>query len=130
MTSMIGRDLQAPEGLATPGSRVSAPPVGSPDFFEDPYPTYRRLREQGPIVRLRANMLACTRYAPCLDLLRDARLSARRYMRPLTHYTAEQQNQLAIWIRIASNQVIFMDPPQHTRLRSMLMRAFSPDAIN
>jgi cytochrome P450 len=50
-------------------------------------------------------------------------------MRPLTHYTAEQQNQLAIWIRIASNQVIFMDPPQHTRLRSMLMRAFSPDAI-
>jgi cytochrome P450 len=129
MTSTIGRDLKAPEGLATPDSRVSVPPVGSPDFFEDPYPTYRMLREQGPVVRLQANMLACTRYAPCLDLLRDARLSARRYMRPLTHYTAEQQNQLATWIRIASNQVIFMDPPQHTRLRSFLMRAFSPDAI-
>jgi cytochrome P450 len=107
----------------------SVPPVGSAEFFADPYPTYRLLREQGPIVRLGANMLACTRYADCLALLRDPRLSARRYLRPISHYTAAEQSQLATWIRIASNQVIFMDPPEHTRLRNLLMRAFSPEAI-
>src|SRR5215472_15465067 len=115
--------------LTTSCTVGSAPPVGSAEFFADPYPTYRLLREQGPIVRLGANMLASTRYADCLALLRDPRLSARRYLRPVSHYTAAEQSQLATWIRIASNQVIFMDPPEHTRLRNLLMRAFSPEAI-
>jgi cytochrome P450 len=123
---MASASLLSLTSICTVGS---APPVGSVEFFADPYPTYRLLREQGRIVRLGTNMLACTQYADCLALLRDPRLSARRYLRPISHYTAAQQNQLATWIRIASNQVIFMDPPEHSRLRNLLMRAFSPEAI-
>src|SRR5262245_52366721 len=104
---------------------VIVPPAGSPEFFRDPYPTYRWLREQGPLVSLRPNVLACTRYDDCLALLRDSRLSACRYMRPIAHYTEEQRGQLSTWVRVASRQVIFMDPPDHTRLRGLLMRAFS-----
>lgn len=135
MTPTLEANPCAAAGAAAPVSTPSSdtagavPPVGSPEFFADPYPTYRALREQGPIVRLRANMLACTRYADCLALLRDPRLSARRYLRPIAHYTPAQQRQLATWVRVASNQIIFMDPPDHTRLRSLLMRAFSPEAI-
>jgi cytochrome P450 len=108
---------------------ANAPPVGSPEFFRDPHPTYRALREQGPLVELRPQVLACARYADCLALLRDPRLSARRYMRPIAHFTEEQRGQLAIWIRVASKQVIFADAPDHARLRAPLMPAFSPDAI-
>jgi cytochrome P450 len=50
-------------------------------------------------------------------------------MRPIAHYTEEQRGQLATWIRVASQQVIFTDPPDHTRLRGLLMRAFSSEAI-
>ena len=111
------------------GQAGTVPPVGSPEFFADPYPTYSWLRAQGPIVRLRADTLACTRYAECLALLRDPRLSARRYMRPIAHYTAEQQGQLATWMRVVPKQAIFMDAPEHARLRGLLVRAFSPEAI-
>ena len=108
---------------------VIAPPVGSSEFFRDPHPTYRSLREQGPLVSVGPNALACTRYDDCLAVLRDPRFSARRYMRPIAHYTDDQRSQLATWVRVASQQVIFMDPPDHTRLRGALMRAFSPEAI-
>ena len=108
---------------------VTVPLVGSPEFFRDPYPTYRWLREQSPLVSLRPNVRACTRYKDCLRVLRDPRFSARRYMRPIEHYTNEQRSQLATWVRVAFHQVIFTDPPDHTRLRSLLMRAFSTEAI-
>jgi cytochrome P450 len=123
MTGGLERAAAAPAG---PGS---VPTVGSPEFFEDPYPTYRALRERGSMTRLAPGVLACTRYTHCLRLLRDRRLSARRFMRPLSDYTAAQQSRLATWLRVASIQVIFMDPPQHTRLRSFLTRAFAPEAI-
>src|SRR5215510_7831524 len=126
---VCGAPMASASSLSLTPTVGSVSPVGSTEFFADPYPTYRWLREQGPIIRLGASMLACTRYADCLALLRDPRLSARRYMRPISHYTAAQQKQLATWIRIASNQVIFMDPPEHARLRNLLMRAFSPEAI-
>src|SRR5215470_2223157 len=120
----------SPVSAVEPHNRdVIVAPVGSPEFFRDPYPTYRSLREQGPLVSLRPNVLACTRHKDWLALLRDPRLSARRYMRPIAHYTEEQRSQLAAWVRVASHQVIFTDPPDHTRLRSLLMRAFSPEAI-
>jgi cytochrome P450 len=126
----------SPQTLSSRGSAaenhngiVIAPAVGSREFFRDPHPTYRSLREQGPLVSLRPNVLACTRYDDCLAQLRDPRFSARRYMRPIAHYTDDQRSQLATWVRVASQQVLFTDPPDHTRLRGPLMRAFSPEAI-
>jgi len=50
-------------------------------------------------------------------------------MRPLAHYTEAQRSQLSTWVRVASQQLIFTDPPDQTRLRGLLMRAFSPEAI-
>jgi len=50
-------------------------------------------------------------------------------MRPIAHYTDEQRSRLATWVHIASRQVIFTDRPDHTRLRSLLMPAFSSKSI-
>src|SRR5262245_45126742 len=101
------------------------PAVGSPEFFRDPHPTYRSLREQGALVWLRPNVLACTRYDDCLALLREPRFSASRYLRVIANYKKEQRAELATWVRVASHQVIFNDGPVHTRLRGILMRALS-----
>ena len=115
--------------VETHNRSVIAPPLGSLEFFRDPHPTYSWLRDQGPLVSLGPNGFACTRYDDCLAMLRDPRFSARRYMRPIAHYSDHQRSQLATWVRVASQQVIFMDPPDHARLRGLLMRAFSPEAI-
>src|SRR5262245_35617410 len=85
---------------------VIMPPVGSPEFFQDPHRTYRSLREQGPLVSLRPNLLACTRYGDCQALLRDSRFSSCRHMRPIAHFTEEERSQLGSWTRVASHQVI------------------------
>jgi cytochrome P450 len=50
-------------------------------------------------------------------------------MRPIAHYTDDERSQLATWVRVASQQVIFTDPPDHTRLRRAMMRAFSSEAV-
>jgi len=123
---------QALSSLVSAAAHNASAIMPSPDsseFFRDPYPTYRALREKAPLVSLRPNVLAFTRYEDCLALLRDPRFSARRYMRPIEHYTEEQRRQLATWVRVASHQVIFTDPPDHTRLRSAMVGAFSDEAI-
>jgi len=121
--------LSSPASAPDHNARAIVASPGSPEFFRDPYPTYRALREKTPLVSLRPNVLACTRYEDCLALLRDPHFSARRYMRPIEHYTEEQRRKLATWIRIASHQVIFADPPDHTRLRSAIADAFSPEGM-
>jgi cytochrome P450 len=121
--------LSSPAGAADHNANAIVPSPGSAEYFRNPYSTYRALREKAPLVSLRPNVVACTRYQDCLTLLRDPRFSARRYMRPIEHYTEEQRRQLATWIRVASHQVIFADPPDHTRLRSAMARAFSAEGI-
>src|ERR1700751_3072602 len=120
---MSTQTLPPPASATDPNRSAILASPGSPEFFRDPYPTYRALREKAPLVSLRPNVLACTRYEDCLALLRDPHLSARRYMRPIEHYTEEQRRELATWIRVVSNQVIFADPPDHTRLRSAMAGA-------
>jgi cytochrome P450 len=67
------------------GSRVfshptAAPPLFSPAFLRDPYPTYRQHRD-GPRVQpleIRPNLYGVFRYADCATLYRDPRLTAER----------------------------------------------------
>jgi cytochrome P450 len=107
-----------------------APPIGSPAFFSDPYRTYRALLDSGTrALRLSPHIVAITHYRDCLSILRDPRLSAKRYTRPLAHFSEEQKSRIANWTRIAENMMFFMDAPSHTRVRKLLLRAFSPEAL-
>jgi len=126
---MSTQTLSSPASAADHNASAIVASPGSPQFFRDPYPTYRALREKAPLVSLRPNIVACTRYEDCLALLRDPHFSARRYMRPIEHFTEEQRRELATWIRVVSHQVIFADPPDHTRLRSAIVGAFSPEGM-
>jgi pimeloyl-[acyl-carrier protein] synthase len=107
------------------------PPIGSPAFYQDPFPTYRALLDDGArTLRLTPTIVAVTHYRDCLDLHRDSRLSARRYNRNLAHYTPEQVQAIPNWVTVAGDMLIFMDDPRHTRVRKLLLSAFSPESVS
>ena len=106
------------------------PPLGSPAFFRDPYRTYRNLLDTGTrTIRLSPHIVAVTHYRDCLDTLRDPRLSAKRYIRQVAHFTEEQKAELGAWIGASEAMMFFMDAPDHTRVRKLLLRAFSPESM-
>ncbi len=93
-------------------------------FLEDPFPTYRRLREQSPLHRNADGTVMVTRYADVVAVLRDRRMSndkARDFARKLRGDSAIFEHHI--------HTMVFRDPPDHTRLRRLVSHAFTPKAL-
>jgi cytochrome P450 len=112
---------------------IPIPDLASPAFKADPFPFYRRLREQHPVaqVRLRDGKPAwlITRYPDVQAALRDDRLSKN----PFATLSAEEQRKKLPWmpkflLPLASS-MLDRDPPDHTRLRALVSTAFTPRFI-
>src|SRR5918993_5935501 len=86
----------------------------------DPYPLYARLRET-PIAPLADGYYAVSNYADVAALLHDPRMSKdqRKTDLPLT---AAQ--------RLEPRPFLFLDPPEHDRLRRLVMHQFTPARVN
>ncbi len=106
--------------------------LGTPAFFADPYPVYHRLRSQAPVYW--SDKLDCwllTRYDDCLAALRDYRRLSNRdrmsvLLRPLG---IEGSERFALVRRHFCQGVIFSDPPDHSRLRTLVNKAFTPAMV-
>jgi cytochrome P450 len=99
---------------------------------EWPYPHYRRLREHDPVHRSRAiRGWFLFRHADCLAVLRDARFSAddRNYAGYATQRAWEIADGLADPNEPDEPPMLRRDPPDHTRLRRLVSKAFTPRAI-
>jgi cytochrome P450 len=97
-----------------------------PAVREDPYPTYRRLREAARIHRNPLGMSILTRHADCVAVLRDRRMSSDQ-TRPEI-----RQELLAKGFpdrEPAARPFLFMDPPEHTRMRSLVSKAFNARVV-
>jgi cytochrome P450 len=99
---------------------------------KDPYPTYRRLREEAPVWRSAEGIWYLSRYSDCFDLLRSPQLS---YDRTLTS-TFQQALSSDPGLRNAQLEeynknltMLDVDPPDHTRLRSLVSRAFTAPSV-
>ena len=95
-----------------------------PEVLANPYPLYRRLQTEDPVhwdPYLHAWVL--TRYADVVTALQ--RFSATRMPTPeqLTSVGLSELNPVA---QVLVRQMIFMDPPAHTRLRALCAAAFTP----
>ena len=103
-------------------------PVFSPQTFADPYPVYRVLREHAPVhwePALRVWLV--TRYADVVPLLRDARLTSMLEGDPtLPNPLAAEVQTLVDGL---GKQLLFSDPPAHTRRRIVLNKAFTPRVL-
>ena len=98
-----------------------------PDVLANPYPLIRRLRTQAPVHwDAFLHTWVVTRYADVQEVLH--KFSADR-----TH-TPERLNELGLsemgpLAQLMVKQMLFMDPPTHTRLRSLASQAFSPARV-
>ena len=96
-----------------------------PSFIADPYPTYRALRERDPYhYSPLTSMITVVPYEDVDAILRDHRRfsSVIRGTEPFP--VAEEQAR-----RQLSPSMQFRDPPDHTRLRGVVNRAFTPPQI-
>jgi len=103
-----------------------------PAFVADPYPALARLREQAPVVYdERTNQWLVSRHADVNALLRDRRLG-RSYRHVATHVewgrTPPPADQAPFW-DLLDLQLIDMEPPDHTRLRRLVTKAFTPRTV-
>ena len=104
-----------------------------PAFQADPYPFYRRLREADPVhwvdlppVEIPGYELpgiwVVTRYAEVANVLRDDRFSARK---PMIEALAASTSLAGM-----TRSLLFVDPPDHPRLRTLVTRAFTPRVVD
>ena len=91
------------------------------DLDTDPYETWRRMRDEAPLYRNdRYDFWALTRFADVEAAHRDAKTFCSGHGTVLELMNPEPY---------PGGQMIFMDPPDHTRLRALVSRAFTPRRI-
>ena len=100
-----------------------------PRILANPYPLYHRLRTESPVhwdPFLKAWVV--TRYADVLVVLSDRHYSARRTPTP-EDLAALGLDALVPIAQVMVRQMLFMDPPDHGRIRGLAARAFTPRRI-
>lgn len=99
-----------------------------PAFKANPYPTYAALREQMPICRRDAvagkSIWFITRYQDVAAILRDPRF-VKQVQRTMTAAERTQLPPTPPLIDLLSNHMLNLDPPDHTRLRTLVNKAFT-----
>jgi hypothetical protein len=99
------------------------------EIVQDPYPAYRRLLEEGPVhfVDVSGGMWgvwAIFSHAECSAILKDPRLSAKRAARMLIALPLNRQAEFKELGRLLSLWMLFIDAPEHTRLRKLMNKGF------
>jgi len=102
------------------------------DLRVDPYPFYAELRERDPVHRsYAASGWVLSRYADILGVLADRRFSSdERNWKRSARMRARRRR--AGVLDLYDDQLISMlriDPPDHTRLRTLVSKAFTPRAV-
>src|SRR5271166_2011471 len=98
-----------------------------PAFFADPYPAYASIRAASPAFFWEDYGLWCfAAYADVSALLRD-----RRFGRQILHVMSREalgwptpKAHLAAFEALEGHSILEMEPPEHTRLRNLVNRAF------
>jgi len=111
---------------------TEAPALFSRAFIDDPYPAYALLREQSPVHKTRlpngVEAYLVTRYEDAKALLADARLSKNAAV----SYPGWQPGRTGIPGEHRSGiaaHLLNLDPPDHTRLRRLVSKAFTPRRV-
>jgi cytochrome P450 len=95
-----------------------------PAFVADPYPTYHRLRAEDPVHHSPLGFWVLTRYPDVMAMLRDPRLTKE----PIAAFVAARFG-MAVPPPGLGLSMLDRDPPDHTRLRGLVSKAFTPKAL-
>lgn len=123
MTQLDERD-----GVESTEQAVAAASRGSAAYRADPHPVYACLRESAPVCRLSpphgVDTYLITRYDDAKAALTDPRISKDMYAAMDAYHTIFGDSSIAL-----DDNMLFSDPPKHTRLRRIVNSAFSPRRI-
>ena len=96
------------------------PPLRGTPLYDDPFPAIHRLRAEAPVHETPMGSWRLARYADCVRLLREVRCGVRRRDGTLPR-RADAQG--------PGEFMLQQDPPNHTRLRKLVSKAFTPRAV-
>src|ERR1700752_479008 len=96
----------------------------TPEFYANPYPTYRALRENEPVKRMPNGSYFLTRYDDLVTAYKNTKAySSDKRQEFFPKYGA------SLLYEHHTTSLVFNDPPAHTRVRRLIMGALSPRAI-
>ena len=103
----------------------------APEHKRNPHPIYHEMRAASALTRLvepdgRVGQVL-TRYQDCVDVLRDPRWSSNP-----VHANPDQRVDSPVRAAVGENGLpvlLFIDPPDHTRLRRLVSKAFTPRTV-
>jgi cytochrome P450 len=94
------------------------------EFYADPYPTYRALREHQPVKRMPNGSYFLTRYDDLVSVYKNTKLFSSDKKKEF----APKYGDSPLYEHHTTS-LVFNDPPAHTRVRRLIMGALSPRAI-
>ena len=95
----------------------------SPEFIRDPYPHYERLRTTDPVHLTSLGAFVASRHAEASLVLRDKRFGKDYVERTIRRYGPAIMQEPAF--RSMQHWMLQQDPPDHTRLRGLVVKAFT-----
>jgi cytochrome P450 len=96
----------------------------TPEFYANPYPTYRALREHEPVKRMPNGSYFLTRYDDLVTAYKGSRAFSSDKRKEFLPKYGE-----SLLYEHHTTSLVFNDPPAHTRVRRLIMGALSPRAI-
>jgi cytochrome P450 len=96
----------------------------TPEFYLNPYPTYRALRENQPVKLMPNGSYFLTRYDDLVTAYKNTKAFSSDKRR---EFLPKYGNSLLYEHHTTS--LVFNDPPAHSRVRRLIMGALSPRAI-
>jgi cytochrome P450 len=118
---------------AAPGPAPN--PFANPAFLANPYPVYAMLRAASPVFRPPIpgyegpGAVVLTRYADVEAVLRDPRFSVDRTRAHLFRAFSDRFPRQLLEGPEGFRSMLMMDPPDHTRLRQLVSRVFTPRRV-
>src|SRR5262245_59256098 len=110
-------------------------PLRSAGSLENPYPIYSVIRTVRPVLEVPVpghtgpGMWMLTRYRDVHAVLRDPRFSVERIRAPLVRDNLERMPEFLRQSAQGMRSMLITDPPDHTRVRKLVNKAFTPRRI-
>lgn len=98
-----------------------------PDYSDNPFPLYRKLHQQGPLIPAGDKIIISGSHAVVDALLNDRRVG-KNYMESVRVRFGNDAAGLPLFQGI-SRMFLVLNPPDHNRLRGLVMKAFSAREI-
>ncbi|MFB4413439.1 cytochrome P450 [Pantoea vagans] len=99
----------------------------NPDYSDNPFPLYRKLHQQGPLIPAGDKIIISGSHAVVEALLNDRRVG-KNYMESVRLRFGDAAADMPLFQGI-SRMFLVLNPPEHSRLKGLVMKSFSAREI-